>query len=167
MNWIGILLLVIHTAACIALILIVLLQAGKGASLGAAFGGGASQTVFGSRSATFMGRITWVLAGVFMLTSLLLTMISPWGPKGLSAEPTGMQQETTALPPLGEEAVPAPVPQDLAPSAQPEAATSAPETSSAPTGMPATTDVGESQPAPAEAPAHGEPTPPAPTTPDS
>jgi hypothetical protein len=97
-----------------------------------------------------MGRFTWVLAGVFMLTSLLLTMISPWGEKGLHAEPTGLHGETTTLPPLGEEAVPAPVPEDLAAPASSEAA--------AP---------GDAEPAPLEAPTPAEPTAPAPTTPDS
>jgi preprotein translocase subunit SecG len=98
MNWIGILLLIIHIIACSGLILIVLLQAGKGASVGAAFGGGASQTVFGARSATFIGRLTWVLAGVFMATSLLLTIILPWEDK--TAGPGGniLQEETAPQP---------------------------------------------------------------------
>ena len=102
MNWVGVLLLIIHIIACAGLILIVLLQAGKGASLGAAFGGGASQTVFGAQSATFIGRGTWVLAGVFMLTSLLLTLISPWGEMGRPPEATAPYEEPIASPPLGE-----------------------------------------------------------------
>ncbi len=103
MNWIGILLLIIHIIACGGVILIVLLQAGKGASLGASFGGGASQTVFGARSATFIGRATWVLAAAFMLTSLLLTMISPWGISGPKRGSGILQEEPIASPPLGEE----------------------------------------------------------------
>ncbi len=102
MNWIGVLLLIIHVIACTAVILIVLLQAGKGASLGAAFGGGSSQTVFGARSATFIGRMTWVCAGVFMATSLLLTMISPWGETGVEGGSSVLQEEPIAAPPLGE-----------------------------------------------------------------
>ena len=104
MNWIGILLLVIFIISCGGLILIVLLQAGKGASLGAAFGGGASQTVFGARSATLIGRLTWVLAGAFMATSLLLTMVSPWGDGSMDAGSTILQEEPIAAPPLGEPA---------------------------------------------------------------
>ena len=104
MNWIGILLLIIHIIACGGLILIVLLQAGKGASLGAAFGGGSSQTLFGAQSATFIGRATWVLAVAFMFTSLLLTMISPWGNGEVESGSGILQQEPIASPPLGEEA---------------------------------------------------------------
>ena len=46
------LIIVIHVVACIALIMIVLLQTGKGADMGAAFGGGSSQTLFGSTGAS-------------------------------------------------------------------------------------------------------------------
>ena len=64
---------VIHVIVCIALIMIVLLQTGKGADMGAAFGGGSSQTLFGSTGAsTFLSKATTVAAVVFMLTSLML-----------------------------------------------------------------------------------------------
>jgi len=64
---------VLHIVVCIALILIVLLQAGKGAEMGAAFGG-ASQTIFGSAGAMgFLSKLTTVAAIIFMVTSLLLT----------------------------------------------------------------------------------------------
>ncbi len=67
---------VLHIVVCIALILIVLLQAGKGAEMGAAFGG-ASQTIFGSAGAMgFLSKLTTVAAVIFMLTSLLLTFAS-------------------------------------------------------------------------------------------
>ncbi|MGA2516502.1 MAG: preprotein translocase subunit SecG [Thermodesulfobacteriota bacterium] len=67
---------VVHVLVCIALILIVLLQAGKGAEMGAAFGG-ASQTIFGSAGAMgFLSKLTTVAAIIFMLTSLLLTFSS-------------------------------------------------------------------------------------------
>ena len=63
----------VHILACFILILVVLLQAGKGANMGAAFGG-SSQTVFGSSGAgTFLGKLTATVAIIFMLTSLLLT----------------------------------------------------------------------------------------------
>ena len=65
----------IHVAVCVALILIVLLQKGKGASMGAAFGG-SSQTVFGSAGATsFLHKITVAAAVIFMLTSLTLAFL--------------------------------------------------------------------------------------------
>jgi len=70
-------LIIVHTIVCIALILIILLQTGKGADMGAAFGGGSSQTLFGSTgSSTFLGKLTTVAAVVFMLTSLGLAYLS-------------------------------------------------------------------------------------------
>ena len=62
--------IVVHVIACFALILIVLLQTGKGQDMGAAFGG-ASQTLFGSAGpATFLNKLTTAAAIIFMLTSL-------------------------------------------------------------------------------------------------
>jgi len=73
----SILLIVVHVVVCIALIMIVLLQTGKGADMGAAFGGGSSQTLFGSTGAsTFLSKATTVAAIVFMLTSLTLAYMS-------------------------------------------------------------------------------------------
>lgn len=69
--------IVIHIVACIALIMIVLLQTGKGADMGAAFGGGSSQTLFGSTGASsFLGKATTGVAILFMLTSLILAYMS-------------------------------------------------------------------------------------------
>lgn len=68
------LLLVIHVTAALAIIGLVLLQHGKGADMGAAFGGGASGSVFGATgSANFLSRATAILATVFFLTSMGLT----------------------------------------------------------------------------------------------
>ncbi|MGQ4878196.1 preprotein translocase subunit SecG [Billgrantia sp. LNSP4103-1] len=65
--------LMIHVAVAIALVVLILLQQGKGAEAGAAFGGGASQTVFGSRgSGGFLSRTTAILAAGFFATSLTL-----------------------------------------------------------------------------------------------
>lgn len=62
---------VIHLMAALALVGLVLIQQGKGAETGASFGSGASGTVFGSQgSATFLSRLTAVLAAVFFITSL-------------------------------------------------------------------------------------------------
>lgn len=67
------LILVAHVVVAIALIALVLLQQGKGADAGAAFGSGSSATMFGSRgSASFLSRTTAILATVFFFTSLTL-----------------------------------------------------------------------------------------------
>lgn len=65
--------LMVHVVIAIALVVLILLQQGKGAEAGAAFGGGASQTVFGSRgSGNFLSRTTAVLAAGFFVTSMTL-----------------------------------------------------------------------------------------------
>jgi preprotein translocase subunit SecG len=67
---------VLHVIVCAVLIAVVLLQRGKGAEMGAVFGGGASATVFGSRGAgTFLGKLTTGCAVIFMLTSLSLAYL--------------------------------------------------------------------------------------------
>ena len=64
---------IIHLLVSIALIFVVLLQTGRGSEIGAAFGSGASQTLFGSSGSTgFMTKLTTGAVVVFMLTSLLL-----------------------------------------------------------------------------------------------
>ena len=69
--------LIFHTVVAVLLIVLVLLQRGKGADAGAAFGAGASGTVFGARgSASFFSRATAVLATVFFATSLGLAYLS-------------------------------------------------------------------------------------------
>ena len=71
------LVLVVHVLSALALIGLVLLQHGKGADMGAAFGGGASGSLFGATgSANFLSRITAILATIFFLTSLGLTWFS-------------------------------------------------------------------------------------------
>lgn len=70
------LLITIHYVVCFLLIVAILLQAGKGADIGAVFGG-ASQTVFGSRGpATFLNKITVVVAATFLVTSIWLAHIA-------------------------------------------------------------------------------------------
>lgn len=67
------LILTIHLIACILMIIAVLLQAGKGADIGAVFGGAGGQALFGSSGpADFLNKATRVLVVVFMLTSLTL-----------------------------------------------------------------------------------------------
>lgn len=70
------LILIVHVVVCFALITIVLLQTGKGADIGAAFGG-SNQTIFGSQGATtFLSKITTGAAILFMVTSLSLAYFS-------------------------------------------------------------------------------------------
>ena len=71
-----ILLTVIHVLMCFAIIAIVLLQSGKGADIGSAFGGAGSQAVFGSMGTpTLLGKITTGVAIVFTLTSFSLALM--------------------------------------------------------------------------------------------
>ena len=68
--------LALHYVVCIFLVIVILLQAGKGADMGAAFGG-SSQTVFGSRgAATFLSKLTTGVAVVFLITSISLASIA-------------------------------------------------------------------------------------------
>lgn len=70
------LLLVFHLLVALTIIVLVLLQQGKGADMGAAFGGGSSETLFGARgSANFLTRITSSLAVIFFVTSLVLAFL--------------------------------------------------------------------------------------------
>jgi len=103
---------ILHVLACLILIMIVLLQAGKGANMGAAFGG-SSQTVFGSGGAgTFLGKMTAGVAIVFMLTSLVLTYTAAHRGSSLfdkSRTPVTRQADPVAPMP-GAATQPAPVP---------------------------------------------------------
>jgi len=93
------LILVVHVVVSIALILIILLQTGKGADIGAVFGGGSSQTVFGSTGAsTFLSKITIGAAVVFMLTSIVLTYFSGRGLMAPHERSVVTEQSTTSVP---------------------------------------------------------------------
>jgi len=72
-----------HTLIAVLIIVLVLLQRGKGADAGAAFGAGASGTVFGSRgSSSFFSRATAILATAFFVSSLTLAYLSSQRPDG-------------------------------------------------------------------------------------
>jgi preprotein translocase subunit SecG len=78
MTFLFYLIVVLHVMACLFLIAVVLLQQGKGQDLASAFGGGGTQTAFGPRgSATVLSRATTILAGVFVVTSLALSIVKP------------------------------------------------------------------------------------------
>lgn len=92
-------LLVGHVLLAVTIIGLVLLQHGKGADMGAAFGSGASSTVFGSRGATsFLAKVTGFLAAGFFLTSLVLAMLTgrEEGPGSVMQQQTPVQQEQAA-----------------------------------------------------------------------
>ncbi len=105
---------VIHVLVCLALVFIVLLQHGKGAGIGAAFGG-SSQTVFGSTGAApFLAKLTAVAAILFMVTSLGLTFLGRQKEtsvmRGAGGKPA--QQQTVPVSPAPvTPAKPAPAPQ--------------------------------------------------------
>ncbi|MBI3767807.1 MAG: preprotein translocase subunit SecG [Deltaproteobacteria bacterium] len=107
---------IVHVLACIVLVLTVLLQAGKGADIGAVFGG-ASTTIFGSSGAgNFLTRLTTGAAIVFMITSLTLTRGGANRPSStlmpesaapssrgepLAGGPAGEDEDTAVAPPEG------------------------------------------------------------------
>ena len=94
------LLIVIHVIACFGIIGVVLLQAGKGADIGSAFGGAGSQAVFGSMGTpTVLGKITAVIAAVFTITSFSLALLG--GERGASVvrEPASAPTAAPTAPP--------------------------------------------------------------------
>jgi preprotein translocase subunit SecG len=71
-------LIILHVLASLTLIILVLLQTGKGSDIGAVFGG-SSQTLFGSTgAATFLTKLTTVVAVVFIITSLALYILATY-----------------------------------------------------------------------------------------
>ena len=89
--------LVIHVALAIGVIGLVLIQHGKGADAGAAFGAGASSTVFGARgSASFLTKLTTILAGLFFLTSMTLFYLAAQRDGGLGSVTDGVVIEEAA-----------------------------------------------------------------------
>jgi len=120
------LLTVFHVIVCIFLILVVLLQQGKGADWAGAFGGGGSQATFGARGAgTILSRATTAAAVIFMITSLALAILISQGGGANSVIREGAKSNT---------AQPAPPP---AQPGQPAPATPAPQQQQAPQNAPA------------------------------
>jgi len=96
---------VVHIIVAIAVIAMVLLQHGKGADMGAAFGSGSSGSLFGATgSANFLSRGTAILATLFFLTSLGLAYF------GLQQQKPASVLERTAVPAQTQPAAPAPIP---------------------------------------------------------
>jgi len=91
---------VLHVLIAIAMVAFVLVQRGAGATAGAAFGSGASGTVFGSRGAgSFLSRTTWILATLFCAISLTMAVIvsrtvaKPENDLGVVAAPAQLQED--------------------------------------------------------------------------
>src|SRR5688572_24596048 len=129
----------IHVVLCLFLIAVVLLQTGKGADMGAVFGGG-SQTLFGSGGAgNFLTKLTTGTAIAFMVTSLILTY-------GARVAPTSRLIERLPGPAAQQEAAPAAsaeAPAESGEAAAPAGAEPAPADAAAPKDVPA----GEALPA--------------------
>jgi preprotein translocase subunit SecG len=148
---------VVHVVACIFLIVVVLLQTGKGADMGAVFGGGGSQTLFGSTGAgNLLTKLTTVMAATFMATSLTLAVSS--GGRQQSGLLDRLPDAAQTIP-APSTAPNAPAPGDVAGTAAPTAPTPEAAQNAAPANA-ATADATPTAPA-THAPAAGDATPPA------
>jgi preprotein translocase subunit SecG len=100
MDWLFSLVLAVHILVALAIVGLVLMQHGKGADMGAAFGSGASGSLFGaSGSANFLSRTTGVLATVFFITSLTLAYIASNKPKTTgSVMQDSVQSQSASVP---------------------------------------------------------------------
>ena len=106
------LILVVHVALALGVIGLVLIQHGKGADAGAAFGSGASSTVFGARgSASFLTKMTTLLAGLFFLSSLALFYLAAHRDRGTGSVTDSLPAATAPASesdlPAGEPSAPA------------------------------------------------------------
>jgi preprotein translocase subunit SecG len=98
---------IVHVIVCLFLIIVVLLQSGKAADLAGAFGGMGSQTAFGPRgAATVLSKATTIAAGVFMVTSLSLSIL--YTREGSSRGGTSVLERTQAPAPAKSTAPAAP-----------------------------------------------------------
>jgi preprotein translocase subunit SecG len=142
-----ILITIVHVIMCLTLIAIVLLQSGKGANMGAAFGGG-SNTLFGSTGpASFLNKVTTVAAIVFMITSFTLAIVSSrsdTSSKVLENVPTQQEQPAEQTTPASEEA-PATAPDESSSSSEEAPATVPDETDPASEGAPTSEETQEEQ----------------------
>ncbi len=129
MENINAILLVVQVLLSVMLIALILLQHGKGADAGAAFGSGASGTIFGARgSGNFLTKATAILATLFFATSLGLAYIASRheGPKSIVDSVVEEQAAKQAMEPTAPAALQAPAPADLPPADEPAAGETAP-----------------------------------------
>ena len=124
---------IIHLIACVFLIMVVLLQTGKGAEMGAVFGGGGSSTLFGASGAgNFLTKLTTGTAIVFFFTSLTLAYSSIARTQGTVfdqplPEPPPLNAPAEKAPPAASDAAPAPPAPQPAPQAESQAPAQAPQ----------------------------------------
>jgi len=110
MEWLKTLLVVVQIITAVGVIILVLVQQGKGADMGAAFGGGSSGGLFGaSGSANFLSRLTAIFATIFFIATLGITLLS-----STKSENAGVLSGTSAPAPVAEseasKTAPSPVP---------------------------------------------------------
>ncbi|MEK6705513.1 MAG: preprotein translocase subunit SecG [Bdellovibrionota bacterium] len=111
---------IVHIFTCIFLVLVVLIQRGKGAEISASFSG-SSQTVFGSSGgANFFTRFTTAMAVIFMVTSLVLTVLASQSRKSIFETTGGSAQAKPSAAQASPSAVPSPQ-QAVSPVASPAA----------------------------------------------
>jgi preprotein translocase subunit SecG len=111
---------VIHIVVAFFLILVVLVQAGNAGGVGAAFGGGNSSGVFGATGANqFLSRLTYAAAGIFMMTSIVLTVMQ--GKAGKTGLLEKLQSAHKATQPAAAASTPVETPAPSAAPAQPAA----------------------------------------------
>jgi preprotein translocase subunit SecG len=146
MAWLSSLLIVIQVMCAISIIVLILLQHGKGADMGAAFGSGASGSLFGaSGSANFLSRATAVLASIFFLTTIGMAYTATTGRSGAAKVDRGGVMSTVG------KSAPAPAGAPAAPAGPAEIpATPAPQSGAAPS--PAGAGTNGTAPAPASRP---------------
>jgi preprotein translocase subunit SecG len=105
------LLWVVHFVTAVALVGVILMQPGQAGGMGTAFGGGGSQTVFGSQGSTgFLGKLTAALGALFFLTSLALAILAKGDDESLMeqpGQPAQEQQQQAPAPPTGGSETPA------------------------------------------------------------
>ncbi len=93
------LLTTLHLGVCVFLILVVLLQTGKGADVAAAFGAASTQTAFGARgAATLLSKLTTGSAIIFMVTSFTLALMAGRGSRSVVTDEAAQQQSAPAVP---------------------------------------------------------------------
>jgi preprotein translocase subunit SecG len=91
--------LLLHILVCVGIVALVLLQQGKGADVGAAFGSGSSNTIFGSRGpASFLFKLTAFLVLIFFITSVTLTYLQGQAAKAANELTAPIPANTQNLP---------------------------------------------------------------------
>ena len=113
----------IYILSCLVLLMVVLLQQGKGGDIASAFGGSSSQTAFGARSgATLLSRATAVCAALFMVGALALAVLGHRGTGSVvGSVPAPAPANAPASKPATKPSAPAPAPAQPAPAQQPSA----------------------------------------------